>query len=60
MDWQKSLLQKDKIYNFKCREFYGIFLINNQIIDNSIQINIKFTFVVYEYRSYYPIWYIFI
>ena len=55
MDWQKSLLQKDKIYNFKCREFYGIFLINNQIIDNSIQINIKFTFVVYEYRSYYPI-----
>ena len=56
MDWQKSILQKYKIYYFKYREFYDIFTINNQIFDNSIQINIKFTFTaVYEYISYYLI-----
>ena len=57
----KSILQKDKIYCFKYREFYNIFTINNHIFDNSIPINIKFTFtvheyiIVYEYISYYPI-----
>ena len=49
MDWEKIILQKDKIYYFKYRYFYGIFTINNCISDNSIQINIKFTFIVYEY-----------
>ena len=60
-DWQESIIQK--AYYFKYREFSGIFTINDQMInsDNSIQINIKFTFtayeyiIVYEYISYYPI-----
>ena len=61
MDWQKSILQKDNIYYFKYRGFEGIVTINNHIFDNSIQINIKFTFIVHEYMivykyiSYYPI-----
>ena len=60
MDWQKSMLQKH-IYYFKYREFSGIFTINDNISHNSIQINIKFTFtvyeyiIVYEYISYHPI-----
>ena len=54
MDWQKSILQKDKIiYYFKYREFSGIFTINDHIFDNSVQINIKFTFTVYEYTIVY-------
>ena len=59
MDWQKSLLQKDKMYYFKYREFSGIFTINDHTSDNSAQINIKFTFM-YINISYYPILYIFI
>ena len=49
------------IYYFKYREFWGISTINNHISDNSIQININFTFIVYEYiilSLNYPIWYI--
>ena len=46
MDWQKVILQKDKIYFFKKREFEGIFTTNNHIFYNSIQINI---IIVYEY-----------
>ena len=53
MDWQKSIIQKDIIYYFKYREFSGIFTINDHISDNSIQINIKFTFTVYEYIIVY-------
>ena len=52
MDWQKSVLQKDKIYNFKYRECTintDICTINNHIFDNLIQISIKFTFTVYDY-----------
>ena len=49
MDWQKSMLQKNIIYYFKYQEFSGIFTINDHISDNSIQINIKFTFTVYEH-----------
>ena len=44
-DWQKSIIQKDIL------EFLGIFTINDQFIltiNNSIQINIKFTFTVHE------------
>ena len=53
MDWQESILQKDKIYYFKYREFYDIFTINNHIFYQSIQINIKLTFTVYEYIIVY-------
>ena len=42
MDWQKSILQKDII-----------FTINDHISDNSIQINIKFIFTIYEYTIVY-------
>ena len=52
MDWQKSIIQKDIIYYFKYREFSGIFTINDHISDNSVQINIKFTFTAYEYNEY--------
>ena len=50
MDSQKIILQKDKIQYLKYREFRDIFTftINNHILDNSIQINIGFTFIVYE------------
>ena len=48
MDWQKFILQKDKVYYFKYRECYGIFTRNNRIFDDSIQINIKITFIVCE------------
>ena len=62
MDWQKVILQNDKIYYYKYREFWGILTINNQFSDNSIQTNINFTFIVYEYIVLYiisyPIWYI--
>ena len=34
----------------------SIFTINNFVFDNSIQINIKFTFIVKEYISCYIIW----
>ena len=53
MDWQKSTLQKDKTYYSKYREFSGIFTINDHISDNSVQINIKFIFTVYEYIIVY-------
>ena len=45
-------------YNiFKYPEFSGIFTINDHISDNSIQINIKFTFTVHEYIIVYEyIW----
>ena len=49
----KSIIQKDIIYYFKYREFSGIFTINDHISDNSIQINIRFTFTVYEYIIVY-------
>ena len=49
MDWQKIILQKDKIDYFKYRRFKEIFAINNHILGNSIQINVKFTFMAYEY-----------
>ena len=49
MDSQKSMLHKDITYYFKYREFSGIFTVNDHISDNSIQINIKFTFTVCEY-----------
>ena len=48
----KSIIQKDIIYYFKYREFSGIFTINDHISDNSVQINIKFTFTAYEYNEY--------
>ena len=51
MDWQKCILQKDKIYYFKYREFSDIFTINNHIFDKSIQTNIKLTFTIYIYRG---------
>ena len=51
MDWRKIVLQKD-IHYFKYREFSGIFTINDHISDNSVQINIKFTFTAYEYNEY--------
>ena len=56
MDWQKSIIQKDIIYYFIYREFSGIFRIINS--DNSIQINIKFTFTftVCKYTIVYNIW----
>ena len=52
MDWQKSIIQTDIIYYFKYRQISGIFtiMINS---DNSEQINIKFTFTVYEYIIVY-------
>ena len=53
MDWQKSILQKDITYYSKYREFSGIFTINDHISDNSVQINIKFIFTVYEYIIVY-------
>ena len=70
MDLRKIVLQKD-IHYFKYREFSGIFTINDHISDNSVQINIKFTFTVYEYillsnliyiyiYTYYHIIYIYI
>ena len=37
------------MYYFKYRELQSIFTINDHISDNSIQVNIKFTFTVYEY-----------
>ena len=43
------MLQKDITCYVKYREFSGIFTINDHISDNVIQINIKFTFTVYEY-----------
>ena len=45
----KNILQKDIIYYFKYRELSGVFTINYHISDNSIQINTKFAFTVYEY-----------
>ena len=48
MDSQKKYITER--YNIlKYREFSGIFTINDHISDNSIQINIKFTFTVHEY-----------
>ena len=47
------ILQKGITYYFEYREFSGIFTINDHISDNSIQINIKFTFTVYEYIIVY-------
>ena len=55
---KKMKLQKDKIYYFKYRECWSIVTINIHIFENSIQINITFTFIVYGYTSYYPIRYI--
>ena len=52
----KSILQKDITYCFKYREFSGIFTVNYHISDNSVQINIKFTFTVYEYIIAYVVY----
>ena len=54
MNWQKDTLQKDKMYYFKQQELQGIFTINNHIFDNLIQVNIKFTLIVYEYITVKP------
>ena len=40
-------------YYFRYGEFSGIFTINDNISDNSIQINIRFPFTVYEYKIVY-------
>ena len=53
IDWLKSILQKDMSYYFKYREFLGIFTINDNISDNSIQLNIKFILSLVE--TAYPI-----
>ena len=53
MDWIESILQRDIIDYFKYQEFSSIFTIKDHISDNSIQINIKFTFTVYEYTTLY-------
>ena len=47
------LLQKNMKYYFKYGEFSGIFTINDNISDNSIQISIRFPFTVYEYKIVY-------
>ena len=63
MDWQIVILQKDTIYYFKYGEFWGIFTINTNIPDNSIQTNIRFTIIVCEYIILflnYPIYPIYI
>ena len=44
MGWKKSILPKDRKYYFNYRELWGIFTKNDHISDNSIQINIKYTF----------------
>ena len=46
------ILQKDITYYFKQREFSDIFTKNDHTSDNSVQMNIKFTFTVYEYIIY--------
>ena len=56
----KNILQKDIIYYFKYRELSGIFTINYHISDNSIQINTKFVFTVYEYILLSKLIYIYI
>ena len=56
MDWQKSILKKDIIYCLKYQKFYVIFSINNHISNNSIQINIKFTFTMYEYTIVHEVY----
>ena len=53
MDWIESILQRDIIDYFKYQEFSSISKIKDHISDNSIQINIKFTFTVYEYTTLY-------
>ena len=60
MDWQKIILQKDKIDYFKYREFKEIFAINKHISANSIQTNVKFTFIAYEYMYRFIYIYIYI
>ena len=54
MDWKKCERRKNKIYNFKYREFSGIFTMN-PFFGNSIQINMKFTFTAYKYMNACPI-----
>ena len=49
----RNILQKDIIYYFKYWGFSGIFTINDHISDNSIQINIRFTFTAHEYIIVY-------
>ena len=56
----KNILQKDIIYYFKYRELSGVFTINYHISDNSIQINTKFAFTVYEYILLSKLIYIYI
>ena len=53
MNWQKSILQKDIIYYLKYRELSSIFTITDHMSDDSIQINSKFTFTVFEYIIVY-------
>ena len=48
----KNILQDDIIYYFKYREF-TIFTVDDHISDNSLQINIRFTFTVYEFITVY-------
>ena len=43
MDWQKSVIQKDIIYYFKYENCQA-YLQQVTNSDNSVQINIKFTF----------------
>ena len=49
-DWQKSIFYKDKIITSNNSDNSGIF---GPTFDNSIQINIKFTLIVYEYIIVY-------
>ena len=51
----KIILQKGKTYYFKYQRSSGIFTITNHIFDNSIQINIKFTFTAYGYTIVYEV-----
>ena len=53
MNWQKSILQKDIIYYLKYPELSSIFTITDHMSDDSIQINSKFTFTVFEYIIVY-------
>ena len=49
----KNIFQKDITYYSKYREFSGMCTINDHISDNSVHINIKFTFTMYEYIIVY-------
>ena len=52
---EKLKLQNDICY-FKYKDFKGIFTVNDYISDNLIQINIKFTFTLYDIYLYINIY----